>query len=93
MPTNKKLFSKTLILIKIALSLIIMILLFYIILIEQPLIKEKIYSKNLLDSITKTKYCEEAKTLKYLEVMFKCFLAFFSGCLLSEIKFLKTGVI
>lgn len=94
MPTNKKLVTKTLNYMKIALALIIMVPLLCIILTEQEFLKEQILNKNHFNSIiSKAKYCEEVKTYKYLEVMFKCFLAFFSGCLLSEIKFLKTGVI
>lgn len=93
MPTDKKIVLNTLKIIRIALTLAIMIPLLYVIVTEGEIIKDKILPKNYFNSITKAKYCEKAKSLKYLEVMFKCFLAFFSGCLLSEMNFLKTGVI
>lgn len=50
-------------------------------------------SKIPFDAITKAKYCEDKRLSKYTDALFKCFFAFISGCLLSEIKFLKTGII
>ena len=53
----------------------------------------KNYNKNIFENSTKEEYCQRKNSAKYFEYLAKCAMAFFSGCLLSEMRFLKTGVI
>jgi len=76
----------------IALAFIVLLAQVYIIMKESPL-EKKDSKKIFLDIISKAKYCEERKFNKYTDILVKCALAFVSGCLLSEMKFLKTGII
>lgn len=48
--------------------------------------------KITFESINKAKYCEDKRFTKYYDASLKCFFAFFWGCLLSEMKFLKSGI-
>jgi hypothetical protein len=89
---TRRLIKSLLIFSAIALTITILLALVYIIMNESPLSKYE--NKNLfLDSILKAKYCESKKFSKYTEVLIKCGVAFLSGCLLSEMKFLKSGII
>lgn len=57
--------------------------------------EEKNNSKLLIKEniLSKSEYCERINKGKYIEYLAKCFIAFFSGCLLSESRFLRTGII
>lgn len=89
---TKQVIKTSIIFSSIALALIVLTAQIYIIMNESPLMK-KDSKKIFLDIISKAKYCEDQKFNKYTDVLIKCALAFLSGCLLSEMKFLKSGII
>lgn len=89
---TKQVIKTSIIFSSIALALIVLLAQVYIIMNESPL-EKKDSKKIFLDTISKAKYCEDQKFNKYTDVLIKCALAFLSGCLLSEMKFLKSGII
>jgi hypothetical protein len=74
-------------------ALIILIIQIYIILFEEEEYKDKQSKNNFFKFSTKAEYCKRKISTKYFDYFTKCFLAFFSGCLISEQKFLKFGAI
>jgi hypothetical protein len=51
------------------------------------------YDLNFSSFATKEEYCQRKNSGKNIDYIAKCFLAFVSGCLISESKFLRFGVI
>lgn len=89
---NKQIIKSSIIFTSIALALTILFTQVYIIINEDSI--TKLDKKDIfLDALSKAKYCQEKKFNKYTDVLIKCALAFFGGCLISEMKFLKTGII
>ena len=91
---NKSLLKYYLKYLTYALALLIMIIQLSIIFFGNKQFEEKsMESKNFYTFSTKEEYCERKNSAKYVEYLAKCFLAFFSGCLISESRFLRFGVI
>ena len=77
-----------------SLAIIILIIQVFTLFFEDEQINgEKFSNKNILKFTTKAEYCERKNSTKYAEYLAKCFLAFISGCLISESKFLRFGVL
>ena len=74
-----------------ALAVIIVIIQVFTIFFEEKQTEEKSLSKNNFAFSTKEEYCQRKNTTKYVEYLAKCFFAFFSGCLISESRFLRLG--
>jgi hypothetical protein len=74
-------------------ALMIFLIQIYILLFEEEDYKGISHKSNFLRYSTKEDYCKKKISTKYLEYLGKCFLAFFSGCLISEKKFLRFGAI
>ena len=76
-----------------ALAMLILTIQVLIIFSEDTKFQDKNFNKNLFDTSSSSEYCLRKNKTKYAEYLAKCFMAFFSGCLLSEMRFLRTGVI
>jgi len=89
---SKQILKSSIIFTSIALTLTLLFTQLYFIINEDSI--SNLDKKNIfLDALSKAKYCQEKKFNKYTDVLIKCALAFFTGCLISEMKFLKTGII
>jgi len=75
------------------LAIIILIIQLYTIFSEDEKSQNKNLDKNIFENSSRAEYCERKNKTKYAEYLAKCFMAFFSGCLLSEMRFLRTGII
>jgi len=75
-----------------AIAILIMIIQFYFISVEitnQELSLESLAIKE----NSKNEYCQESGLTKLRDLIFKSVMAFFAGCLLSEKKFIRIGII
>jgi hypothetical protein len=64
-----------------------------IIIITEEKLKQKTHNKNIFENLTKEEFCQRQNKTKYIFYLSKCFMAFFSGFLCTEMKFLKIGLI
>ena len=77
----------------ITLAMILLIIQVITIFTEDEKLQNKNLNTNIFDNSTRAEFCERKNKAKYAEYLAKCFMAFFSGCLLSEMRFLRTGII
>ena len=90
---NKSLLKNYLKYFTYALAIILLIIQITTLFTEDEKSLNKNNNKNIFENSTKEEYCQRKNSAKYLEYLAKCAMAFFSGCLLSESRFLRTGVI
>lgn len=78
--------------VSIALAIIIMVIQFYCISSE---FNVKIHNLEpiVIKETSKLEYCEESGVNKFTDLAFKSIMAFFAGCLFSERKFIRVGII
>lgn len=94
MRINRNIIKISLKLITVVLALVLLLIqVYYIFFEEEILFTNKLVHGNTVNNMAEAQYCEEFNKTKYLEILFKCLLAFSSGCLLSEMRFIKTGVL
>lgn len=76
-----------------SLAILILIMQIDILFFEDEEIIDISLKNNFFKFSTKAEYCRKRSISRYFDYFGKCFLAFFSGCLISEQKFLRFGAI
>jgi hypothetical protein len=75
-----------------SLALILLIIQVFTLITEEKSLNKNL-NKNIFENLTKAEFCQRENKTKYAIYLAKCFMAFFSGFLLSDMKFLKIGII
>lgn len=76
----------------LSLAVIILIIQTFTIITEDKNSNTQKNPKNLFENLTKAEYCQRENKTKYAIYLAQCAMAFFSGFLLSDMKFLKIGI-